>query len=292
MEKPLDSSSSNGNAEKQSEGKQDTTKEGETESLLSPLPQGSPSKLAPNNRSATLQSNYSSSSKRKTFKKTAINAMLMDAADSDDETPLKYQISKSGKSGKSQETDGTLKYIEFLSRFCKQCKKKKTMYQSMGRLLRRVDIFALLVPIFIFACIVSVIPLLIGYSELAGGKSNCGGSKPMIVVTTLFGILTLSWLALREALGLSKMSHDYERMAQNYSHLANHIRSVQVQLQSEISEASIELLLHHLDKFHQQVRAERDNLTKAPRWIKKRFTTLIVEEEREREMYEGGLGFD
>ena len=63
-------------------------------------------------------------------------------------------------------------------------------------------------------------------------------------------------------------------------------------MQSEISEASIELLLHHLDKFHQQVRAERDNLTKAPRWIKKRFTTLIVEEEREREMYEGGLGFD
>ena len=95
IEKPLDSSSSTGNPEKPGEGKQDTTKEGETESLLAPLPQGSPSKLAPNNRSATLQSNYSSSSKRKTFKKTAINAMLMDAADSDDETPLKYQARSS-----------------------------------------------------------------------------------------------------------------------------------------------------------------------------------------------------
>ncbi|XP_075255423.1 uncharacterized protein LOC142348125 [Convolutriloba macropyga] len=217
----------------------------------------------------------------------------MDAADSDDEVPLKYQIAKAGSKANSPTEDGSnIKYIEFLSRFCKQCKRKKTMYQSMGRLLNRIDIFALLVPLFIFACILSVVPLLIGYSELKSGSSDCGGDKGMLIVTTVFGILTLSWLALRQSLGLTKMSADYERMAQNYTHLANHIRSVQVQLQSEISEASIDLVLHHLDKFHQQVRSERDSLSKAPRWVRKRFTDLVAEEERDRDMYENMNNFD
>ena len=49
-----------------------------------------------------------------------------------------------------------------------------------------------------------------------------------------------------------------------------------------------------------QVRQERDSLSKAPRWVRKRFTDLIVEEERERDMQRaeqqehniGGIGFD
>ena len=78
-------------------------------------------------------------------------------------------------------------------------------------------------PLSIFLIVSFLFP---GYSELKGASdsSSCGGSKGMLVVTTLFGILTLSWLALRQSLSLTKMSSDYERMAMNYTHLANHIR--------------------------------------------------------------------